>query len=51
MKTVHKTNGCAWANGQLQLADTIQTDDWRKVTCKHCKKNAHSKGVDKKKEV
>ena len=36
MRTVHYVNGCAWASGDLQSADTDQTDDLSKVTCKHC---------------
>ena len=45
-KTVHYINGCAWANGQLQLADTNQTDDWSKVTCKHCRYQSRFLPID-----
>ena len=36
MKTKHHKNGCPWASGDLQSADTEQVTDWKKVTCKHC---------------
>jgi len=34
--TVHYINGCAWASGDIQMADTNQTENWKEVTCKHC---------------
>jgi len=37
MKT-HYLDGCPWANGEIQQADTDQTTDWRRVTCGHCLK-------------
>ena len=37
-KTVHYSDGCAWADGSIYSADTRQTKDWAKVTCKHCRR-------------
>lgn len=37
--TVHYTQGCPWANGEIQCRDTDQTDNWDKVTCKKCLAN------------
>jgi len=34
--TVHYADGCVWASGDIQQADTDTTFDWKKVTCKHC---------------
>lgn len=36
MKKVHYRDGCAWASGDLQMADTAQTTNWDEVTCWHC---------------
>ena len=35
-KKVHYRDGCPWADGELQMADTRQTTKWEEVTCKHC---------------
>jgi hypothetical protein len=35
-KTVHYLNGCAYASGELQQADTDQTTDWKRVDCRRC---------------
>ncbi len=37
--TVHYLAGCPWAHGGLYSSDTDQTEDWEKVTCKHCRNN------------
>lgn len=34
--TIHYVNGCVWASGDIQQADTDTTFDWKLVTCKHC---------------
>jgi len=44
-KTVHYVDGCAWADGSVQMADTRQTKDWKKVTCKHCKNKRFPRGM------
>ena len=38
-KKIHYIDGCPWADGSVQMADTNQTKDWERVTCKHCLKN------------
>lgn len=34
--TVHYRYGCPWADGQLQMSDTVSVLDWYQVTCGHC---------------
>ena len=36
MRKVHYYHGCPWADGELQSADTNQTDNWDEVTCFQC---------------
>ena len=43
--TVHYINGCAWASGDIQMADTNQTENWNEVTCRHCLNKRHRSRV------